>query len=239
MIRRKSLPSLLVAPFVAALLLTGCADTPDVPEPESEASAVPPAPTEDALEVDDSEGSLEPEPQEEPEPSAQECVEGVWKSDNQVFADVVKSMGPGPGDFAVEGDLVLNFTGSGDYFEIKDAFTLLVSAQGQTIRNVTTGSTTGSYTVEDDLIHFFDSIDVFHETHHEIPGIGKVDMATGGSPEVTLYDIHATVPQGVVYDVYDGAATYECSADELRLTVDGGTSVWHPSDMPELEGWKP
>lgn len=210
----------LLSLTVIGLLLTSCAAEPGV-EPGLE-------PGQTAAPTGAAEAPLEPK----------DCVVGVWKVDNAMFARSVAKLGSIPAEFTIEGDLVLRLSDAGDYSEIKDEFTILTSREGTTVRSVTTGAMVGSYLVEGNALHFFDGIDVHHESYLDVPGIGRVTLATGQDAEVHLFDTTATVPTGAVFEAYNGAATFVCTPQKLELTVHGETSTWRPSTLPAMDGWR-
>lgn len=68
----------------------------------------------------------------------------MWKVDNDMFAAAITAMGEMPGRLSMEGDLILQLTEAGEYFHIKDGFTIINSVDGTSVRHVTTGSLMGS-----------------------------------------------------------------------------------------------
>lgn len=168
----------------------------------------------------------------------QDCVAGVWKVDNDMFLKVIMSQGTIPGSFGIEGDLILRLAENGEYSQIKDEFTLLSSIDGAEARSVTTGAFVGRYTVDGDTMHFFDGVDVYHESYLDLAGIGRVSLATGENAVVDIFDVTATVPTDETFEAYNGAMQFTCTPDQLDVTVSGITSTWYPSKLPDMNGWK-
>ncbi len=163
------------------------------------------------------------------------CLTGSWKLQNETFEAVLAGLIAEAQDvpqevrsgmtLALSGDSFIRFDGTDVYTAWQDDFTMSIALAGQQMRHVITSDDAATYVADDEYIAVTDFLQLHWEAEMVIDGVATV-VSEQGNPAASIHFFGMSVSADrFERELLDGAARYECTAQQLTLHTDDGVFV--------------